>query len=199
MSTSPHSPAARLMHWINAVAVLAMIGSGWRIYNASPFLPFKFPAYLTLGDWLGGALAIHFATMWLLTANFLVYLACGGLPRRLLPLRAREVSRDLRLALTFKLQHDAGIYNAVQRLLYALALLAIAVVIASGLALWKPVQLHTLSMLMGGYEATRRVHFLAMAGIVGFLVLHLALVIIVPRTLISMVTGHVAARSGSPP
>ena len=81
----------------------------------------------------------------------------------------------------------------MQRLLYLLVLLAIALVIASGLALWKPVQLHTLTLLMGGYEVTRRIHFLAMAGITGFLVLHLTLVIIVPRTLISMLTGRVAA------
>jgi thiosulfate reductase cytochrome b subunit len=193
MSATPYSLGVRLWHWINAVAILCMTGSGWRIYNAAPFFPFSFPAFLTLGDWLGGALAIHFAMMWLLTGNFLVYLALGGLRHRLLPLRAGEIMRDLRLALTFRLQHEIGVYNAVQRLLYLLVLLAIALVIASGLALWKPVQLHTLSLLMGGYEVTRRIHFLAMAGITGFLVLHLTLVIIVPRTLISMLTGHVAA------
>lgn len=198
MRTATHSASVRLMHWINAAAILGMIGSGWRIYNASPFFPFTFPAWLTFGDWLGGALAIHFAMMWLLAGNFLVYLVFGGLHRRLLPIRLRAVLDDLRLALTFRLQHEAGVYNAVQKLLYGGVLVAIALAIASGLALWKPMQLQTLSLLMGGYEASRRIHFLAMAGIVGFLILHLALVAIVPRTLVGMLTGRVANSGGMP-
>jgi thiosulfate reductase cytochrome b subunit len=189
-----HPWPVRLTHWVNAAAMTVMIGSGWRIYNASPLFPFVFPAWATLGDWLGGALAWHFAAMWLLAANFSVYLLfglrSGHLRRRLLPLSAREVAHDLKLALRFRLSHTEGGYNAVQRLLYVLVGVGIAGAIASGLALWKPVQLAPLTMALGGYEAARRVHFAAMSGLVAFVVVHLALVAIVPRTLLPMITGR---------
>ncbi len=193
---------SRLAHWINAVAIIGMIGSGWRIYNASPFFPVVFPNWLTLGGWLGGALAIHFAMMWILGVGMLVYLvhglAGGGLRRRMLPVRPADVARDLRLAVTFRLGHDTGVYNAAQRLMYVGVLALIVLMIASGLALWKPVQLHWLAILMGGYEAARRIHFLMMAGIVGFLIIHLALVAIVPGTLVPMLMGR-AKRKGAQP
>ena len=50
-----HPLLVRITHWINVVAMLIMIFSGWRIYNASPLFSFKFPVDLTLGGWLGGA------------------------------------------------------------------------------------------------------------------------------------------------
>lgn len=189
-----HPLAVRLTHWINAGAIVVMIGSGWQIYNASPLLRFVFPAWMTLGDWLGGALAWHFAAMWLLAVNFAIYLGygliSGHVRRRLLPLRPREIRRDAILALRFRLPHDASNYNAVQRLLYVLAGCGIALAIVSGLAIWKPVQLHPLTALLGGYEVARRVHFLAMAGITGFIIVHLVLVAIVPSTLPPMLTGR---------
>ena len=192
-----HPWPVRLTHWVNAAALAVMIGSGWRIYNASPLFSFVFPAWATLGDWLGGALAWHFAAMWLLAANFSVYLLfglkSGHIRRRLLPLSAREVAHDMRLALRFRLPHAGGGYNAVQRLLYVLVGFGIAGAIASGLALWKPVQLAPLTMALGGYEAARRVHFAAMSGLVAFVVVHLALVAIVPRTLLPMITGRAEA------
>jgi thiosulfate reductase cytochrome b subunit len=189
-----HPLAVRLTHWINAGAIVVMIGSGWQIYNASPLLRFVFPAWMTLGDWLGGALAWHFAAMWLLAVNFAIYLGygliSGHVRRRLLPLRPREIRRDAILALRFRLPHDASHYNAVQRLLYVLAGYGIALAIVSGLAIWKPVQFHPLTALLGGYEVARRVHFLAMAGITGFIIVHLVLVAIVPSTLPPMLTGR---------
>jgi thiosulfate reductase cytochrome b subunit len=189
-----HPLAVRITHWINAMAMTAMIASGWRIYNASPLFAFVFPPWLTLGNWLGGALAWHFAAMWLLAGNFAVYLgygwASGHIRRRLLPLRPREIRRDAALALRFRLPHDGAQYNAVQRLLYVLAGGGIGLAILSGLAIWKPVQLHPLSLAFGGYEMARRVHFLAMAGIVGFIAVHLSLVAIVPRTLRPMIMGR---------
>ena len=137
---------------------------------------------------------INAAAMWLLTANFAMYvgygLMTGHIRRRLLPLHPREIWRDAMLALRFRLPHDTSHYNAVQRLLYVLAGCGIALAIASGLAIWKPVQLYPLTALLGGYEFARRVHFLAMAWIAGFIVVHLALVAIVPRTLPPMLTGH---------
>ena len=188
-----HPAVVRLTHWIVALAMLAMIGSGWRIYDASPLLPFIFPPAITLGGWLGGALAWHFAAMWALAGAGAIYLAHGLLTghfrRDLLPIRPGAVTRDLRAALTFRLRHERGVYNAVQRLLYVFALVAAVGMVASGLAMWKPVQLGWLTWLFGGYGIVRYVHFALMCGLVAFLVIHVALVILVPRTLVGMVTG----------
>ena len=188
-----HPLIVRLTHWVNAFAMVCMIMSGWKIYDASPLFPFTFPAWATLGGWLGGAIAWHLAAMWLLVANGLIYAAYGLIGghfrRSLLPISPQAVGRDLRAALTLRLPHRLGHYNAVQRLLYVVVLLAGVLAVASGLALWKPVQLNFLSTLFGGYEITRRVHFVAMSGIVGFIVVHLLLVLLVPRTLPPMITG----------
>src|SRR5437660_10660272 len=98
-----HPAYVRINHWINAVAILAMIGSGWEIYNASPLFPFVFPKSITLGGWLAGALLWHFAALWLLVANGLVYvllgLVTGRFRRRLLPIRPTGFIRVLRAAL----------------------------------------------------------------------------------------------------
>lgn len=190
-----HPLVVRITHWVNALAMLIMITSGWRIYNASPiFGEWAFPKAITLGGWLGGALQWHFAGMWLLVANGLVYLtyglASGHLRRRLLPLRPREIGRDFVAALTFRLRHDPGVYNAVQRLLYVVVLLVGIVIVLSGLAIWKPVQFAPLTAVMGGYDTARIVHFFAMAGIVSFVAVHLALVLLVPKTLPTMIIGR---------
>ena len=190
-----HPLWVRITHWINAVAMLVMIGSGWEIYNASPLLPFTFPSSITLGGWLAGALLWHFAAMWVLAINGVVYLilglATGRFRRKLLPIRPREVIADTRAALSFRLAHDdLAVYNAVQRLLYAGIIVIAVVIVLSGLAIWKPVQLQELTALFGGYEAARYVHFICMALIVGFLVVHILLALIVPKSLRAMVTGR---------
>jgi thiosulfate reductase cytochrome b subunit len=190
-----HPLHVRITHWINALAMLIMIGSGWQIYNASPLFPFTFPSGLTLGGWLAGGLLWHFAAMWLLVANGIVYLivglVTGRLRRRLLPIQPGEVARDLRAALTGRLSHaDADVYNAVQRALYLGVLLAGAAIVASGLAMWKPVQLKWLAALLGGYEGARLVHFFAMAAIVAFLVVHIVMALLVPRNLRAMILGR---------
>ncbi len=189
-----HPLAVRITHWTNAMAMTVMIASGWQIYDASPLFPFVFPSWLTLGHWLGGALAWHFAAMWLLAANFAIYLvyglASGHIRRCLFPLHPREIWRDANLALRFRLPHRGARYNAVQRLLYLLAGGGIALAIVSGVAIWKPVQLYPVTFALGGYEIARRVHFLCMSGIVAFIIIHLALVAIVPRTLRPMITGR---------
>jgi thiosulfate reductase cytochrome b subunit len=188
-----HPLLVQATHWINAFAMVCMVMSGWQIYDASPLFAFTFPAWMTLGGWLGGAIAWHLAAMWLLVGNGLVYVVhglVGGRFRRvLLPLSLASVWRDARAALTFRLDHSSGAYNAVQRLAYIVVLLLGALAVVSGLALWKPVQL-PFAALLGGYEVARRVHFFAMAGIVAFVVLHLTLVMVVPRTLVSMITGR---------
>jgi thiosulfate reductase cytochrome b subunit len=190
-----HPVWVRLTHWINALAMLMMIGSGWQIYDASPLFPFEFPSAITLGDWLAGALLWHFAAMWLLAVNGLVYLtlglATGRFRRKLLPLRPGEVIADARAALSGHLSHDdLSVYNAVQKLLYLGVILCGVVIVLSGLSIWKPVQLRELSLLFGGYDAARYVHFFAMAAIVGFVVIHVVMAFLVPKSLRAMITGR---------
>ncbi|NEU12995.1 cytochrome b/b6 domain-containing protein [Methylobacterium sp. BTF04] len=189
-----HPLIVRITHWINAVAVFCMLFSGWAIYNASPFFPFEFPKWATLGGWLGGALAWHFAAMWLFALNGLAYTLYGlfarHFSRTFFPVSPAAVWRDARAALRLRLAHRLGQYNAVQRLAYVVAFLLGILLLASGLALWKPVQFQSLAGLFGGYEWARRVHFIAMSGLVGFILLHLALVLIVPSTLVAMITGR---------
>ena len=189
-----HPLVVRITHWISAFAIGCMVASGWQIYDASPLLPFRFPAWSTLGGWLGGGIAWHLAAMWLLVGNALIYFGYGlfgrHFQRTLLPIRPSDVTRDLRRALTFRLQHELGVYNAVQRLLYLGVLLLGIVAVLSGLGLWKPVQLQLLDQLVGGYPVMRWIHFVAMSGIVGFFALHMLLVFLVPRTLLAMITGR---------
>lgn len=185
----------RAMHWINAVAMIMMIMSGWQIYNASPLFDFRFSHAITLGGWLGGALLWHFAAMWLLMINGLAYLAVGlatgRFRNKLLPLSPSGVIADVKAALTFKLAHDdLSHYNQVQKLLYAGIILVGIVVVLSGLSIWKPVQLHWLVTLFGDYPAARYVHFVCMAAIVAFLVVHIALAVLVPKSLRAMIIGR---------
>jgi thiosulfate reductase cytochrome b subunit len=190
-----HPLYVRITHWINALAILIMISSGWQIYNASPLFPFTFPPGITLGGWLAGGILWHLAGMWLLVINGLIYVtlgfATGRFRRMLLPIRPREVVRDLAAALTGRLSHDdLTHYNAVQKLLYAGILLTGVVIVLSGLAMWKPVQLWELTLPFGGYEGARIVHFCAMAAIVLFLVLHVVMALLVPKSLRAMIRGR---------
>jgi thiosulfate reductase cytochrome b subunit len=193
--TTIHPGWVRVCHWINALAILVMIGSGWQIYNASPlFRSLEFSKHITLGQWLGGALLWHFAAMWVLVVNGIIYvtlgLATGRFRRKLLPIYPSQVIADAKAALTFKLAHDdLSHYNPVQKVLYAGVILAGILIVLSGLSIWKPVQFQELTALFGGYDFARYVHFVAMAAIVGFLVVHVALALLVPKSLRAMVTG----------
>jgi thiosulfate reductase cytochrome b subunit len=193
-----HTLFVRVFHWVNALGMILMIMSGWRIYNASPLFDFKFPSGFTLGGWLGGALQWHFAAMWLLVINLLVYVivgfASGHFRRRFTPVSPSSVLGDMTKALKGKLPHSATTYNAVQKAAYIGVLLAIILTIVSGSVVWKPVQLQELAILMGGYEGARLVHFAGMTAICAFIVLHLTLVLLVPSTLIPMILGW--ARKG---
>jgi thiosulfate reductase cytochrome b subunit len=185
----------RATHWINAVAMIVMIMSGWQIYNASPLFAFKFSKSITLGDWLGGALLWHFAAMWLLMVNGLLYvalgIASGRFRKKLLPITRAGVLTDVRAALTGKLSHaDLTTYNFVQRLLYAGIIVVGVLIVLSGLSMWKPVQLQWLAAAFGGYEVARYVHFGCMAAIVAFLVVHIALALLVPKSLRAMIIGR---------
>ena len=161
-----HPVWVRVTHWINALAMLMMIGSGWQIYNASPLFGFTFPTQIALGNWLAGALLWHFAAMWLLAINGVVYVALG-------------LAHD-----------DLTVYNAVQRLLYVGILLTGVVIVLSGLSIWKPVQFQALTAFFGGYNTARYVHFAAMTAIVAFLVVHVTLAILVPKSVRAMIIGR---------
>ena len=192
---SSHPRWLRLTHWLNALAVLVMVTSGWRIYNASPLYDFSFPKGITLGGWLGGALQWHFAAMWFLAINGLVYLvinlASGRLSRRFFPVSPKGVVHDLWAALRGRLGHaDLSHYNQVQRLAYLFVMVDITVLVISGLVLWKSVQFPLLRELLGGYEAARHVHFIAMALLMAFVAVHLAMVALVPKTLLAMIVGR---------
>jgi thiosulfate reductase cytochrome b subunit len=204
-----HPLTVRITHWLNALAMVIMIMSGWRIYNSDPIFPFSFPVALTLGgtvegsvdihneDGLAGALQWHFAGMWLLACNGLVYLAYGILSghfrRAFFPVGPAAFWRDTIAAMTFRLPHRIGAYNAVQKTLYLGVLAAGVVTVLSGLAIWKPGQLQELTFLFGGFDFARVVHFFGMTAIVLFLIVHVALVIIVPKTLPPMITGRADA------
>jgi len=191
-----HPPIVRIAHWLNVVAVLIMISSGWRIYNADPLFAFSFPDQVTLGGWLAGALQWHFAAMWLFVVNGVVYLAygiaSGHFRRKLLPLSPVAVLRDIGAALRGHLSHhDLTVYNAAQRAAYLALILLLIVLVLTGLVLWKPVQFYWYGQYIGDYEGARLLHFFAMAG-VGFIVfVHVLMVALVPRTFPSMITGRV--------
>ena len=190
-----HPAWVRICHWINALAILVMIASGWRIYNASLLFNFTFPPSITLGGWLAGALLWHFAAMWLLMVNGLVYLvlglATGRFRKKLLPITPAGVISDTKAALTGKLSHDdLTKYNYVQKLLYVCIIVVGILIVLSGLAIWKPVQLQYLTALFGGYEVARYVHFFCMAAIVAFLIVHVVLALLVPKSLRAMIIGR---------
>ena len=190
-----HPLALRVMHWTNAVATLVMIMSGLQIHNADPILPFAIPSWMTLGGWLGGALLWHLAAMWLLAANGLLYLiygfASGRFRRKLLPLSPSALASDLRDALRGRLAHDdLSTYNAVQKFSYAFVISMLMLVVVSGIALWKPVQFSGLEALLGGFDNARIVHFAAMAGTLAFLLVHVVMSLLVPRSLLAMIRGR---------
>ena len=187
----------RLCHWLNVIAVFIMITSGWQIYNASPIwhqYP-SFPPAITLGGWLAGALLWHFAGMWLLVITGIFYLfmniVTGRMKRKFFPISLREFLKDIWLTLNLKLYHgNLEKFNAIQKVAYLFAIIDIVVIIASGLVVYKQVQFPILRSIMGGYDNARIIHFFGMVALVGFIIIHVALVIIVPRTLFGMIFGR---------
>jgi thiosulfate reductase cytochrome b subunit len=192
---SIHPLIVRITHWINALAILAMVTSGWQIYNASPLFPFRFPREITLGGWLAGGIQWHFAAMWLLVINGIVYvtygIVSGHFRRKLFPITPSAVLRDVKDALRGKLAHeDLTMYNAAQRTAYVTILLCLAVLVVTGLVIWKPVQFYAIGRFIGDYEGARFIHFCAMALMVFIVVVHIVMVILVPRTFPTMLTGR---------
>ncbi len=190
-----HPVPVRIMHWVNALVMLVMITSGWGIYDDAVIVHgLHFSRSLRLGGWAAESLLWHFAGMWLLVLNGLAYLAygvvTGRLRERLLPIRAAELARTVRDTLHLRIGHgDLTTYNAVQKLLYIVVILAAASQVVTGLAIWKPVQFSGLTALLGGFQGARLAHFLGMSVIVGFLLVHVALSLLVPGTLWAMLAG----------
>jgi thiosulfate reductase cytochrome b subunit len=203
-----HPLVVRIAHWLQVFAIVVMIGSGWCIYNSAPIFNFRFYTWATLGGnpmeskiahmdpGVANALNWHFTGMWLLAASYLLFILHGSFSghfwRHLLPLRPRDILRDFIAAATFKLPHRLGEYNAVQRAAYWGVLFAILMMILTGLAIWKPVQLSGLTWLFGGYPTARVLHFIFMAAICLFMIVHVTLVILVPKTMLAMVFGRAA-------
>ena len=201
-----HPLTRRIFHWVMALSILVMIGSGWRIYNASPIFPFTFPEWITLGGdvqtslarhgdpGVASAIAWHFAAMWTLLVSYLLFLLAGIVTghfrRDFLPVGPVSIMRDFVAAATFRLEHRLGEYNAVQKAAYLGVLTLVAIMILSGIAIWKPVQTYPLELLFGGFQGARLVHFIVMVGIVLFILVHVGLTLIVPRTLLAMVVGR---------
>ena len=197
-----HPLPVRIMHWINALAIFIMIGSGWKIYNDDILFSFlRFPDAIVIGKWAQYGLQWHFFGMWIFVLNGIAYLGYGIISGRfwqkLFPISPREVFTTVGEALRFRLHHDdLTHYNAVQKVLY-LGVMAVGVLIViSGLALWKPVQFSELANLFGSFQNIRLVHFLCMTAIVAFIVVHVTLALLVPQSLLAMLTGGPAIDNG---
>ncbi len=211
-----HSGFVRTTHWINAIAILIMIGSGWRIYNNVPIFEWlRFPEWATLGGdpelsyrtskdvGFANALLWHFAAMWVFFINGTVALVAGLVTGRLQmhwwPIRPRDLLHDFTEALKLNLSHeDITVYNAVQKLTYVGVIAAAILMVISGLAIWKPVQFQTLTWLFYDFQGARLAHFIGMVGIVAFLVVHVSLAFLVPKTIVAMTKGTVRIKTDEP-
>ncbi len=201
----------RVMHWANAILVLIMAGSGLRILVAYPSLgpvgepygwvPFQGvnpPALLTIGEWLAGARHWHFAFAWFFVANaavYAVYLFASGEWRQRLFFPRRDarnawgtVLHDLRIRRTAPPQD--GLYNGMQRLAYTGVLAIAPLLVLSGLAIYKPVQMPRLTALLGGYDFARAIHLIVLAALALFTIVHVVQVILHPRTLVELTVGR---------
>jgi thiosulfate reductase cytochrome b subunit len=189
-----HPLFVRVTHWINAFAAIAMLMSGLRIYNAAPLYPFRFPPELTIGGWLAGALAWHFAAMWLLVVNGLAYLLygifAGHFLRKIFSIGAMAAYRNVKLELKRLLFHGTGEYNIAQRILYVVVVFDVGLLFFSGLALWKPVQFQGLAAFFGGYDQARYVHFYGMVILALFILVHVSMAFAIKGTIKAMFTGR---------
>jgi Ni/Fe-hydrogenase b-type cytochrome subunit len=204
-----HHWVVRLTHWVNVVAFTLMVASGLRIFNAFagfapkggtfccyPFEGKAFPGWMTFGGWLAGARHWHFAMMWVLVVNGLVYLGfiyLHGEWRDLVPRRndPRDAIEMLKFYLFARKDHPRqGKHNTLQRSAYFAMPIVGALAVISGIAIWKPVQFGTLTALLGGYAWARYWHFLAMVILVGMAMAHVFMVFSVdPYSIRSMITG----------
>src|ERR1700691_2152615 len=199
-----HPLPLRIMHWINAIAICIMIGGGWKIYNDDVIFGFlHFPDGVVIAKWAQHGLQWHFFGMWIFVLNGLAYLTygivTGRFRRKLFPLSIREILATVGDALRFRLRHDdLTHYNPVQKILYLGVMLIGITIVISGLVLWKPVQFSELAALFGTFQTIRLVHFLCMSAIVAFILVHVSLALLVPQSLVAMITGGPAVNDETP-
>lgn len=190
-----HPVPIRIMHWANAAIMLVMITSGWGIYDDDVIIHgLHFSKFWRLGEWAAWSLNWHLAGMWFFTINGVLYLGYGLMTgrfrERLWPIRPGDILHTVGETFRFKFAHeDLTVYNAVQKLLYVIVILACINQALSGIAIWKPVQFSGLVTLYGGFQSARVFHFAGMAVIVGFLIVHVTLALIVPKTIWAMLAG----------
>ncbi|HUJ56953.1 MAG TPA: cytochrome b/b6 domain-containing protein [Kofleriaceae bacterium] len=205
----PQPLIIRLTHWINVPTLAVMAMSGLQILRAYPYfgpqgamydwVPLQgwdSPDYLRAGGWLAGARHLHFALAWLLVVNalvYLVYLIVSREYRRRLFWPPRDTAPAFRQALYYlrirKTEPPKDLYNGLQRSAYTAAIALGILEVLSGLVMWKPVQLHRLGYLMGGYDGARVIHFLGLIALAGFVATHLIMVAIHWRQFPEMITG----------
>lgn len=210
MEQKRHHWIVRVTHWVNVVAIIIMVGSGLEIFNAYPAFARKgelfccypwegkpFPDWLTFGGWLAGARNWHFAMMWVLVINGLVYLTfvyLHGEWRELVPRKGdlRDSVQMVKFYAFRRKDHPRqGKHNALQKTAYFLMPVAAALAVVSGIAIWKPVQLAPLTNLLGGYVWARYWHFVSMVVIVILSVIHVFMIFAVdPYSIRSMITGN---------
>lgn len=213
----------RVAHWLNAVLLTVMAGSGLQILAAYPAMGPQGDRYgwyllegwvppLTIGRWLAGARHWHFGFAWFFIATgigYLTYLAVSGEWRRRMFLPRRDTANAIEMAKYYlRLRREPppqGLYNGLQRAAYTSAMLFAIVSVLSGLAIYKPLQLRSLAELFGGYDPARAIHFLALAALAAFTLVHVILVALHPRAFASMITGgqkedvHEEVRYEQPP
>jgi thiosulfate reductase cytochrome b subunit len=148
------------------------------------------------GGWLAGARHWHFALGWFLVLNgiaYLSYMAARGEWRR----RGFRLHRDTRNAILMLLYYlrlrriapPIDFYNGLQRLAYSSIMVIALAEVLSGLAIYKPVQLWWLGSLFGGYDGARAVHLLGLGLLALFTAIHLVMVALHPRAILTMLTG----------
>ena len=128
-------------------------------------------------------MAWHFALAWVFVLNGLAYclfLVISGQWRHLLPRREslREAVgialRDLAFWKRPELAPGGEKYNHAQRLAYTGVIVLGALMVVTGLAIYKPAKLAWLAAALGGYQAARTEHFLITCLFVGFFFVHIA-------------------------
>jgi thiosulfate reductase cytochrome b subunit len=162
-----------------------------------------FPAWATLpaDQDLAMGRRWHFFFAWILVVNGLVYvvnLLAHRHIRDFLPSASdwRSIPRSLwdHLRLKFPKGDEALHYNVLQKLAYLSVIVALPVLVLAGLTMSPAMDaaFPWLLDLFGGRQSARTIHFLLATYLVGFIVVHLVMVLVsgVVNNMASMITGR---------
>jgi len=181
---------------LQILAAYPALGPRGALYSWYPFQNVAPPSWMRFGGWLAGARHWHFAIAWFLILNgiiYLIYMIASGEWRRRVFIPTRDTSNALAMfAYYLRIRRNPppeDFYNGLQRMAYTSAILFGVVVVMSGLAIYKPVQLYWLTSAFGGYDVARVVHLGCLVLLAMFTLMHLVLVALHPRTIVTMVTG----------